>query len=166
MSKLVGCDYTCQRKKRINKLRDVYETGIKNYYDAYNKYLLYKYDKSSERAWKKNYAETTLRPKVEKINRELNKILETVQKNINDTSTVISRQSANIDNSTDAIQRKNKLINNQNKTIQDTNIALASKNRQIAFTKERNNYRKIMLIVLVVINLFILGGIYSFYTSQ
>jgi len=166
MSKLVGCDYTCQRKKNIDKLRDVYETGIKKYYDAYNKYLQYKYDKSSERAWKKNYAETTLRPKVEKLNSELNKILENVKKNINNTSGIITKQSANIDNQADTIHKKNQLIRSQDKNIQQTNIALLSKNRQISFTKERNSYRRIMLILLIVVNILIMAGIYAFYKSR
>lgn len=166
MSKLVGCDYICQKKKKINKMREVYETTIKKYYDAYNLYLQYKYDKSSERAWKKNYAETTLRPKVEKINNELNSILENVKTNINDTSEIITKQAANIDNSTESIHRKNRLIHDQDKTIRDTNLSLLSKNRQISFTKERNNYRIIMLVILVVVNILIMGGIYTFYTSR
>ena len=68
MSKLVGCDFECQRKENINKLRELYERELNNYYNGYNKYLQYKFDKSSERAWKRNFAETTLKPKVEKTN--------------------------------------------------------------------------------------------------
>ena len=75
-------DYTCQRKKNIKKLKDMYETGLTKYYTAYNQYLQHKYDRSSNRAWKRMYAEKTLRPKVENLNNYLNKILTNMKNNI------------------------------------------------------------------------------------
>ena len=76
MSSLLGCDIECQREKNINKLREMYNKDLDSYYATYNKYLQYKYNKGRDRAWKKTYAENTLKPKVEAINRRLNTILE------------------------------------------------------------------------------------------
>ena len=43
MTNLIGCDYTCQRKKNINRLKELYESGLTKYYSAYNQYLQHKY---------------------------------------------------------------------------------------------------------------------------
>ena len=75
MSNLVGCDYTCQRKKNIFRLKDLYEKELNNYYNSYNQYLQYKYDTSRDANWKRNYAETRLKPKVKGINANLNRML-------------------------------------------------------------------------------------------
>ena len=42
MSSLLGCDFECQREKNINKLREMYNKDLDNYYQTYNKYLQYK----------------------------------------------------------------------------------------------------------------------------
>jgi hypothetical protein len=165
MSNLVGCNYSCQRKKQIGNLKETYETGLTQYYSAYNTYLQHKYDKSSNRAWKRMYAEKTLRPKVEKLNRDLNGILEKMKTSISGSSKVIATQTKEIQKKRDAIDIKNTKIKIQDTSIINTNTDLISKNRQIGFTNERNSYRRNILIVLLIMNILIGGAVYKFYKS-
>jgi len=165
MSNLVGCNYSCQRKKQIANLKETYESGLTQYYSAYNTYLQHKYDKSSNRAWKRMYAEKTLRPKVEQLNKNLNNILEKMKKSISGSSKVIAEQTKEIQEKRDAINVKNNKIKIQDISISKTNNELISKNRQIGFTNERNSYRRNILIVLLILNVIIGGAIYKFYKS-
>ena len=160
MSRVVGCDFTCRRKKNIVKLRDLYERELNNYYNAYNTYLQYKYDNSRDRNWKRNYAETTLRPKVVAINKTLNNILVNLKSNIKHTNKLISKHKRMVDHKTTSVMQKNKTIRYQDNYIDDKNIELTSKNRQVVFSKERNNFKRFMLIVLIVINLVLVALFY------
>ena len=36
-----SCNYECQRKKNINKLRDLYNKELESYRQSYNKYMEY-----------------------------------------------------------------------------------------------------------------------------
>jgi hypothetical protein len=157
MSKLVGCDFECQRKENINKLRELYERELNNYYNGYNKYLQYKFDKSSERAWKRNFAETTLKPKVEKTNKRLNRILNSLKMNIKKTEKLINVQSRNVDNKTFVIHKKNKQIKQQDNVLSTQGGSVLSRKEQIRFTTERNGYRRMMIIVLILVNLGLVG---------
>mgnify|MGYP000942986684 CR=1 FL=1 len=157
MSKLVGCDFECQRKENINKLRELYERELNNYYNGYNKYLQYKFDKSSERAWKRNFAETTLKPKVEKTNKRLNRILNSLKMNIKKTEKLIDVQSRNVDNKTFVIHKKNKQIKQQDNVLSTQGGSVLSRKEQIRFTTERNGYRRMMIIVLILVNLGLVG---------
>ena len=163
MTNLIGCDYTCQRKKNINRLKELYESGLTKYYSAYNQYLQHKYDRSSNKAWKRMYAEKTLRPKVEKLNNQLNGILSNMKKNIGKSSSIIDSQTKQINKARDEINKKNYQIKKQDEDISRTNIDLISKNRQIDFTSERNTYRRNMLIALLIINIIVVAGIVKFY---
>ena len=163
MTNLIGCDYTCQRKKNIKKLKDMYETGLTKYYTAYNQYLQHKYDRSSNRAWKRMYAEKTLRPKVENLNNYLNTILTNMKNNIRKSSGIISGQSKKINMSRDEINKKNFTIKKQDEDIERSNVDLISKTRQIGFTAERNTYRRNMIVALLIINILIVAGIIKFY---
>ena len=163
MTNLIGCDYTCQRKKNIKKLKDMYESGLTKYYTAYNQYLQHKYDRSSNRAWKRMYAEKTLRPKVENLNNYLNKILTNMKNNIRKSSGIISGQSKKINMSRDEINKKNFTIKKQDEDIERSNVELISKTRQIGFTAERNTYRRNMIVALLIINILIVAGIIKFY---
>ena len=160
MSRVVGCDFTCRRKKNIVKLRDLYERELNNYYNAYNTYLQYKYDNSRDRSWKRNYAETTLRPKVVAINKTLNNILVNLKTNIKHTNKLIHKHKNLVDSKTTSVMQKNKTIKYQDNYIDDKNIELTSKNRQVVFSKERNNFKRFMLIVLIVINLVLVALFY------
>jgi len=119
MSNLIGCDYTCQRKKNINKLKDIYESGLTKYYSAYNQYLQHKYDRSNNKAWKRMYAEKTLRPKVEKLNNYLNGILSNMKKNISGSSGMINSQSNKLILLVIKLIRKTTKLNNKMKIFQE-----------------------------------------------
>ena len=160
MSNLVGCDYTCQRKKNISRLRDLYERELNNYYNSYNQYLKYKYDNSRDAGWKRNYANTKLKPKVQQINANLNNMLRELKKNIKNTDELIGRQKRILGNKTNNIYQKNKVINGQDNLVEDKNNELSSKERQVEFSVERNRYRRIMLFVLLIINVALLALFY------
>ena len=151
------------KKENIKKLKDMYETGLTKYYTAYNQYLQHKYDRSSNRAWKRMYAEKTLRPKVENLNNYLNKILTNMKNNIRKSSGIISGQSKKINMSRDEINKKNFTIKKQDEDIERSNVDLISKTRQIGFTAERNTYRRNMIVALLIINILIVAGIIKFY---
>ncbi len=163
MSNLIGCNYTCQRKKNIVRLKALYEKGLTNYYNAYNNYLKNKYDRSGDRAWKRAYAERTLRPKVENLNKYLNKILASMRKNIATTNRVIKKQSTQISRRRDIIERKNHKIKKQDEDIAKTNIDMISKDRQIVYSKERNSYRRNIMIALLIINILIVASLLKYY---
>lgn len=164
MSSLLGCDFECQREKNINKLREMYNKDLDNYYQTYNKFLQYKYSKDRNRHWKRTYANGTLKPKVEAINRRLNKILEELKKNIKSTEGIIKEQDRAVQSKTDFIHRKNKNIELQDHEINRNDLELKSKKRQIDYNMSRISYRRMMLILLVVINI-VLGGAF-FYLSK
>ena len=160
MSNLVGCDYTCQRKKNIFRLKDLYEKELNNYYNSYNQYLQYKYDTSRDANWKRNYAETKLKPKVKAINANLNRMLKELKKNIKYTDDLITRQKRILTTKGNSVQQKNRIIHSQDVLVEDKNNDLTGKERQIEFSLERNSYRRIMLFVLLIINIILAGLFY------
>jgi hypothetical protein len=166
MSNLIGCGYTCQRKKNISKLKELYENGLTQYYSAYNEYLQYKYDRSNQRAFRRAHAEKSLRPKVERLNKNLNNILEKLKLNINTTAGVIKTQSDEISQKRSTIERKNHHIKKQDNDIVRTNIDMVSKDRQVNYSKERNSYRRIMMIALIIINILIVAGIVYYFKGS
>ena len=146
MSSLLGCDFECQREKNINKLREMYNKDLDNYYQTYNKYLQYKYSKDRNRHWKRTYADGTLKPKVEAINQRLNNLNIAVQ------------------SKTDFIHRKNKNIELQDHEINRNDLELKSKKRQIDYNMSRISYRRMMLIFLVLVNIVLASAF--FYLSK
>jgi uncharacterized protein (DUF3084 family) len=160
MSNLVGCDFECQRNENIQKLRESYNSELKKYYDTYVKYIQYKFETGKDRAYKNNYAESTLKPMINKINIRLNNILSSLKTNIKETDLTIEDHERNINNKTDLIHKRNNVISQQDKQIANSNDEIVSRNRQIEFTEERNRYRLIMIILLVLVNLVLGGGLY------
>ena len=65
-----------------------------------------------------------------------------------------------VDTKTTNVMQKNKTIKYQDNYIDDKNIELISKNRQVVFSKERNNFKRFMLIILIVINLVLIALFY------
>ena len=55
---------------------------------------------------------------------------------------------------------ENRLISEQDEGIRNNNQELLSKRKQIRFTEERNRYRRIMIISLIIINLLLIGLFY------
>ena len=66
---MTGCDYTCQRNRNLQNMRSLYEGEVAKYYEVYTQYMRSKY---SEDTSERNYAETTLKPRVAKIKYNLN----------------------------------------------------------------------------------------------
>ena len=59
----------------------------------------------------------------------------------------------NINNKTNLINKRNNLISKQDNKIESGNNEIISRNRQVEFTEERNRYRKIMIITLIIVNI-------------
>jgi len=152
-------DYECQRKCNISKLKDLYNSELQNYYSEYNKYLEYKYDRTSQASRKKAEAENIIRPKVIRINSVLNKILSDLKKNINYTQNMISQQEVDIDNKNNDIYNRNIKITNQFNTITKKKQELGSKKAMIDSGIERNKYKRNTMYFLIVLNLIIIGVI-------
>lgn len=155
MSNLLGCDYTCQRKQNIEKLRELYTKELNNYNVEYNKYLKYKF---SGNAGQRRVADSQLKPKVTSINNTLNNILFELKKNIDYTDQLINNQKRIIEIKNSEVNKKNEILNRQDRFVMNKNNELTSKLKQVDFAKQRNNYRKLMLLILVLLNI-ILGGI-------
>ena len=133
-------DYECRRKCNISKLKELYEKELNNYYTQYNKYLQYKYDRSSSS--KQAEAENVIKPKVIRINNNLNKILADLKKNIEHTQELIQQQEGDINTKNNNIYKRNKQITDQYNTIVSRQDELESKNRQIDTGIERNQYKR------------------------
>ena len=136
MSNLTGCDYTCQRKQNIEKLRELYTRELNRYNIEYNKYLQYKF---SGNAGQKSVAEKEIKPKVTAINETLNNILYELKKNIEYTDQLIANQKRVIEAKNAQVNEKNQILNSQDAYVM-------------------NNYRKFMLLLLILLNI-ILGAI-------
>lgn len=155
MSNLTGCDYTCQRKQNIEKLRELYTRELNRYNIEYNKYLQYKF---SGNAGQKSVAEKEIKPKVTAINETLNNILYELKKNIEYTDQLIANQKRVIEAKNAQVNEKNQILNSQDSYVMNKNNELTSKLKQVDFSKQRNNYRKFMLLLLILLNI-ILGAI-------
>ena len=110
MSNLLGCDYTCQRKQNIEKLRELYNTELQKYNREYNTFLEYKYSGNTQ---KENTATNIIQPKIVAINTTLNNILSELKKNIQYTDKLINKQRKIIEIKNAKISEKNQLLNNQ-----------------------------------------------------
>jgi len=162
----MSCDINCQRKQNVNRLRELYNKEVDNYYKSYNQYLEYKSDTSPDSSWKKNYAETTLRPQVETINTRLNSVLEELKKNIQSIESQIKSQEREVTKYNENIQSKIGNIQQLNQQIEEYRKELTSKDRQVMFTEERHKYRKIMIIALVIVNIILLCASYIYFFNK
>merc|ERR1712072_723506 len=124
-------DYECQRKCNINNLKELYDKQLNQYYTEYQKYLTYKYDKSSSSSQKQALAENVIRPKVIQINNNLNKILTDLKKNIDHTHDLITQQEGDIASKNNTLYSRNKEITKQYDTISSRKDELDSKERMI-----------------------------------
>ena len=163
MSSLSECDATCQRKQNIQRLRNLYNQELDNYYNAYNQYIQYKTDNSAERAWKQTYADNTLRPQVEEINGRLNTILNDVKRNIQNMESQIREQEGNVSKYNQEIGNKMRSLYELSTNIEKTKKELDSKYRQVGFTQERNRSRKVMMIALVLVNALLVVLFYYYF---
>lgn len=158
MSDTSGCDYSCQRKQNLEKLKRLYNSELNKYTTEYNNYLTAKYSGNSSQI---TNADNVLKPKVEAINSSLNTILSEIKKNIEYTNTLIEKQKREIDLKNNLINEKNQVLDKQEKYFSTKDNELVSKLEQVNFSKKRNNYRKFMIIILVFLNIAVLAVLYK-----
>ena len=155
-SGIVGCDYTCQRKNNIEKLKTLYTNELAKYNSAYNDWL-------TKKANSENPAEDqevlSAQSAVETINQTLNSILFELKKNIEYTDGLIANQKRVIELKNTQVIQQNRQAAMQEKGVANKNNELISKANQIEFSKKRNNFRKFILLTLVILNI-ILGAIF------
>jgi len=161
-----SCNYECQRKKNISKLRDLYNKELDSYRQSYNKYMEYKYDTSNDKEWKLTYAENTLRPQVEQSNARLNNILEELKRNIMETEQLIRKQEGEVKLKNSEIYRKNKLLEEQDQKIISNSNELLSKDKQVQFTLERNKYRRWVMMGLITTDIALIAMFYKYYMAS
>lgn len=149
-----GCDYTCQRRQNIDKLKTLYTTELQNYNGAYNEWLTLKADENADDA-----DILAAQTSVEEINQTLNSILFELKKNIEYTDGLIANQKRVIQNKNAEVVRQNRAAALQDAGVTAKNNELISKANQIEFSKKRNNFRKFILLILVILNI-ILGAIF------
>ena len=155
-STIVGCDYTCQRKNNIEKLKTLYTNELSKYNGAYNDWL-------TKKAQSENPGddEEVLKAQsdVETINQTLNSILFELKKNIEYTDGLIANQKRVIELKNAQVIQQNRQAAMQEKGVMNKNNELISKANQIEFSKKRNNFRKFILLILIILNI-ILGAIF------
>ena len=90
----------------------------------------------------------------------MDRILDSLRKNIKQSDEILNNSDQEGDDTNDILHRKNRLISEQDEGIRNNNQELLSKRKQIRFTEERNRYRRIMIISLIIINLLLIGLFY------
>ena len=150
-------DYECRRKCNIMKLKELYSKELQRYYTEYNKYLELKYDRSANKSRNQALAESTVRPKVVKINSNLNKILSDLRSNIEHTQELIKTQEQSISTKNNNIYKRNNQITNQFNNITERTDELKSKERQIETGVERNQFKRNTMYFMILLNILIIG---------
>lgn len=156
MSSSIGCDFECQRKTNLDRLRQMYNDNLDSYYSVYR--LALKYQKSADA--KKRQAAVGLMSEAEDLKKQMDRILDSLRKNIKQSDEILNNSDQEGDDTNDILHRKNRLISEQDEGIRNNNQELLSKRKQIRFTEERNRYRRIMIISLIIINLLLIGLFY------
>jgi predicted nucleic acid-binding Zn-ribbon protein len=149
---LNNCDYVCQQKESINELRRQYNRELINYSAIYDRYVQFRYDKSTDKTWKVNYANNTLLPLLRKSNDNLENILNRLRDNVKTTNEQIKKQEREVDTKNKLIEEKVSLIEKQKQSIQKVKGELVSKDRQVNFTMERTRHRKRVIIAMILLN--------------
>ena len=151
-------DLTCERKCNISKMQELYNKELEKYYNEYNKYLQYKYDRSSDKSRKKMLAESVIRPNIIKINNNLNNILIRLRKHIGNTNKLVLNQKNLIKNKNNNIVRQNKKIQHQMEILNKSQNEVLSKKRQIDTGLDRNRYKRNIMYVILIVNILLFKG--------
>tara|TARA_B110000208_G_scaffold125989_1_gene153514 strand:+ start:83 stop:553 length:471 start_codon:yes stop_codon:yes gene_type:complete len=146
--------YISKRQGNLNDLRTIYQNLLTEYDDEYSKFLEAPINSTTGNIAKE---------KVTTINKKLNSILDELKNNIKKTDDMIESQTRLVDSKTDVIMQKNKDIDTQDKYVATSNIELVSKKKQNEFSVERNRYKRIILVILIIINVLLGWGIYTLY---
>ena len=88
---------------------------------------------------------------------KIDAILVELKQNISNTDVALEDHSAIVDKKRTEIVSRNREIQKQDKDLEAINLKLISRKRQNEFSLERNRYRKIMLVMLVIFNIILLG---------
>lgn len=161
MSNIINkCDYVCQQKENINSLRRQYNRELMNYRSIYNRYIQFRYDKTSQRTWRMNYANNTLLPLLRKSNNNLESILNRLRENVKATNNQIKKQETEVNTKNRLIEEKISVIEKQKQTIEKVKDELISKDRQVSFTMERTRHRRRVLIAMILLNTTIITLFY------
>ena len=142
-----GCDYTCQRRQNIDKLKTLYTTELQNYNGAYNEWLTLKADENADDA-----DILAAQTSVEEINQTLNSILFELKKNIEYTDGLIANQKRVIQNKNAEVVRQNRAAALQD-SVTARNNELISKPIKLNFQK-KECFRKFILLILVILKIF------------
>lgn len=148
-------DYMCQRKCNIQKLKDLYNEELRNYYKTYNTYLELKYSTGNNAVENRQIAEQEWRPLIVTQNTKLNKILQDLKKNITHTQNLINSQKKKISIKNNNILSQNKYITHQDDMIQQKYDQYLSKERQVDTGIERNKYKKNTMILMIILNIIL-----------
>lgn len=151
-------DYECKRKCNIYKLKNSYERNLSDYRDTYTKYIKNKYTTGSNKSTMQAYAEYTLKPKLIKLNNKLNSILGDLKQNIEYTNDLINKKHSVIATKNNSIYRRNSRITELDEQMNERKSEIRTKENQIDVVREKNNYKRNSMIILIIINMFILAG--------
>ena len=97
------------------------------------------------------------RGRLDVLKSKIDAILAELKQNIDSTDLELKDHSDIVDKKRTEILSRNKEIQKQDKDLEAINLKLISRRRQNEFSLERNKYRKVMLVMLVVANIILLG---------
>ena len=95
--------------------------------------------------------------KLESLKSELDTILAQLRTNIDATDSKLVAEADELEKKRDEILERNRQIVMQGKSLDLMNLKLVSRERQNKFSIERNRYRRIMIVVLIVCNVILMG---------
>ena len=95
--------------------------------------------------------------KLESLKSELDTILAQLRTNIDATDSKLVAEADELEKKRDEILERNRQIVMQGKSLDLMNLKLVSRERQNEFSIERNRYRRIMIVVLIVCNVILMG---------
>ena len=97
------------------------------------------------------------RGKLNVLKSKIDAILAELKHNIDSTDLELKDHSTIVDKKRKDILSRNKEIQKQDKDLEAINLKLVSRKRQNEFSVERNQYRKVMLVMLIIANIILLG---------
>jgi hypothetical protein len=149
--------------KNVNEsLRSKYFHTSEQYSKLYQKYLDQKFSQNPQQ--QKRSLETYNELKV--IDQILRDIMDKLKKNTDSISNKILESSEAIERKTFQIYEKAKTLDIQQDLIARKNEELHSKKKQIEMGIQKNKYRRNIIVILIIINIFLIITLYSFYKNS
>ena len=100
---------------------------------------------------------TNARGRLNELKAKIDAILAELKTNIDTTDMKLRNHGEEVDNKRQVILSRNKKIQEQDADLETINLKLTSRKRQNEFSAERNRYKKVLLVILVVCNIILLG---------